>query len=148
MFTETDFSRPVSPPGKNRISGNPFRPKTEILPLFLRPFAQASKTIPLSSRSEARGNLMQKSIGHPESTRKSHVIGTFKYFRFRQLISFSLLNSFRGLALLSPCEPIPLFARVYRVSESIRLYISSWSVYRLDLRSVVYEFLTRDVTSL
>ena len=47
---------------------------------------------------------------------------------------------------MSPCEPTLLFVRAYRVSKSIPLYISSWSVHRSNTRSVVYEFLTRDVT--
>ena len=75
------------------------------------------------------------------------MIHTFEYFLFRLPIRFFLFNSFLGLALLSSCEPILLFVRAYRVSESVRLYISSWSVHRLNLCSVVYEFLTRDVTS-
>ena len=79
------------------------------------------------------------------------MIYTFKYFRFRQIISFFFsFSTHSRIRFIVPLRDysLVLFVRAYRVSETIRLYISSWSVHRLNPRSMVYDFLTRDVTYL
>lgn len=143
MFAETDFSRPDRFPVSPSTDFQPFWPKTGENRIISSPFRR---------ENQERDSLFQSTLDPSrrrdfiyKSIRPSHVICTFKYFPFRPAFSFLFFsNSFQGLALLSPCELV--FARAYRVSESSSLYISSWSVHRLNPRSVVYEFLTRDVT--
>lgn len=100
------------------------------------------------SRS-GRGRLLQYSCAfsptfqkHASMSREPHV----KCFLFRKIILFSF-NSFRGLALLSPCEPTFVTRKSLPRFPEHTPCLSSWSVHRLNLRSVVYGFLTRDVTS-
>ena len=92
------------------------RPERENDKLIIRPLFGESTVVSLYGEQEASTHLPVVipfrhivNVTVAEGARQSHVIRTLSYFRFRQTIFF--LNSFRGFALLSPCELVLPFIR-------------------------------------